>query len=163
MNYINLTFVYCYAFVWGIGESLVLQSRERLDSIVKDFFSNLNLPLHNSIFDLKLVKKGDTWRFLLFEDKIPKFKYYKDILYINIFVHTVDTIKFSYLLEKLILQHTPTFITGKTGVGKTVIIKQTLAKLAETGLITPLFLNFSAQTSPIAVQGSIESKLVKKF
>jgi len=67
------------------------------------------------------------------------------------------------MLELLILKSKPTFLTGFTGVGKSLIVQKLLFKLKEESSINPVFLNFSAQTSSYETQIAIESKLNKKF
>lgn len=72
----------------------------------------------------------------------------------------------------------PVLFTGFSGVGKTAVIADTLFRLAAprapagpanallspqlAGKIVPVFMNFSAQTTSLASQGLIESKLEKK-
>lgn len=81
------------------------------------------------------------------------------------------------MLKLLILNQRPTFLTGFTGVGKSLVAQRLLFDLKvtpllpiylikspkENHLINPVFLNFSAQTSSQETQASIESKLNKKF
>ena len=54
------------------------------------------------------------------------------------------------------------FITGRTGVGKTILINQFLEKNKEKLSLAPITINFSAQTSSSELQAYIESKLEKK-
>lgn len=49
-----------------------------------------------------------------------------------------------------------------TGVGKSVIILNQLAAIQEAKNINPVFLNFSAQTSSIRTQKTIEDKIERK-
>ena len=53
-------------------------------------------------------------------------------------------------------------ISGPAGVGKTAVVTQLLAKLAEGGRCSSLALNFSARTSSGATQAAIESKLERR-
>ena len=53
-------------------------------------------------------------------------------------------------------------LTGGTGVGKSVIITDYLARSAEPKDLIPIVLNFSAQTPAYDTQLLIESKLEKK-
>ena len=77
-------------------------------------------------------------------------------------VPTKDTVRFSYLLKTLVSINKPVFVTGPTGVGKTVIISDTLYYMKENDNVFPVFLTFSAQTSSIQTQNSIMSKLDSK-
>jgi len=56
----------------------------------------------------------------------------------------------------------PMFFTGNSGVGKSVMIANTLNIMKEQGKILPIFINMSAQTTSGRTQQSIEEKLEKK-
>lgn len=62
------------------------------------------------------------------------------------------------MLETLLYGNKPIFFTGETGVGKSVVIQNTLNRLAEKDL-TPININFSAQTGSKMTQDSIQEKL----
>ena len=64
------------------------------------------------------------------------------------------------MLEMLLYGGKPIFFTGETGVGKSVVIQNTLNRLSEKDL-TPINLNFSAQTDSKRTQDSIQEKLEK--
>lgn len=69
--------------------------------------------------------------------------------------------RYTYLLEKLTLQHRATLFVGPTGTGKSVYIKNYLQTgLPETMLST--MMTFSAQTSANVTQDIIDGKLDKR-
>lgn len=76
-------------------------------------------------------------------------------------VPTTDTAKFGYIAELMFREKQPVMFTGDTGVGKSVLAKTVLDKLAKENIL-PVFLNFSAQTSSIRTQEMIESRLEKR-
>ena len=55
----------------------------------------------------------------------------------------------------------PIFITGSTGTGKTMIIQSFIkeARANDKNPVTPIELNFSAQTESIGTQQNIDAKL----
>ena len=55
----------------------------------------------------------DSW-----ERIVPTFKYNKEIPFFEMLVPTVDTVRFGYLLEKLLQVKQSVLYTGGTGVGK---------------------------------------------
>lgn len=77
-------------------------------------------------------------------------------------VPTVDTIKYAYLLEKLLINNNPVLLTGNTGVGKSVIAQDVLIKVGRAKKFVNVTLNFSAQTSSVQTQRAVELKLEKK-
>lgn len=59
-------------------------------------------------------------------------------------VPTIDTTKYSYILERLLSIEKQALFTGYTGVGKSVIIQNLLFKLKEEQNVNPIMMNFSA-------------------
>ena len=67
--------------------------------------------------------------------------------YFDMVVPTKDTVRFSWFTERAVLNKFPIFITGVTGVGKSIIIQSTLEKLEKSGQFQEIFMSFSSQTS----------------
>lgn len=55
-------------------------------------------------------KKMDPW-----ERIVPPFHFDPEVSFVNIVVPTVDTVRYSYLLDKLLAVNTPVMFTGATG------------------------------------------------
>lgn len=65
----------------------------------------------------------------------------------DIIVPTMDTARYSYLMEIMFSNNKPLLFVGPTGTGKSVYIKDKLMNGIDKNLFTPAFVNFSAQTS----------------
>jgi dynein heavy chain len=74
-------------------------------------------------------------------------------------VPTRDTTRYSWLLKLHLKMGFPLFLTGMTGVGKSIISGYTLRSLRNNQIIS---LSFSSQTSAKETQRKIEDKLEKK-
>ena len=59
------------------------------------------------------TRRMDNW-----ERIVPAFKYSKETPFFDMVVPTVDTVRYGYLLEKLLLAKQSVLFTGGTGVGK---------------------------------------------
>jgi len=59
------------------------------------------------------LRRMDLW-----EKVIPSFKYNKETPFFEMVVPTVDTVRYGYLLEKLLAVKQSVLYTGNTGVGK---------------------------------------------
>ena len=70
--------------------------------------------------------------------------------------------RYSFLLERSLFVGKPLLFTGGSGVGKSVVVADTINKLVDEGQWASLPLSFSAQTSALRTQQTIESKLEKK-
>lgn len=81
------------------------------------------------------------WGELLDPTPIPA-----DAEYTNIIVPTVDTVRYTFLLDQLVRSNKHCLLVGPTGTGKTAYIKKHLQGGLPDSFV-PLFFNFSAQTS----------------
>ena len=78
-------------------------------------------------FSQQLNSSGDLWscyidfdtkRMDMWEKIIPVFKYNPEIPFFDMLVPTMDTVRFGYLMEKLLSVNRSVLFTGTTGVGK---------------------------------------------
>ncbi|XP_022090689.1 dynein heavy chain 6, axonemal-like isoform X2 [Acanthaster planci] len=155
------TFVFCY--LWSVGGNLVESCWDLFDTFVRNQFEDNG--------DAKLNTSGDLWscyidfdtkRMDMWEKIIPAFKYNPEQPFFDMLVPTMDTVRFGYLMEKLLSVNRSVLFTGTTGVGKSVIARGLLDGISEKASYAPVFINFSAQTTSIRTQEIIEGKLEKK-
>ncbi|CAF4573133.1 unnamed protein product [Rotaria sp. Silwood1] len=155
------TFVFCY--VWSIGGNIVSKDWDQFDTFVRQQFdedADAKLGQGGDLFSYEVDvhhRRMETW-----EKSVPTFKYDKTKPFFDLLVPNIDSCRFGYLLEKFVSVNKSVLFTGETGVGKTVIARAQLLKLAEEQNIVPLFLNFSAQTSSKRTQEMIVPKLEKR-
>ncbi len=71
-----------------------------MDTLFKDIFSALRFPKSDTIFDF-YVDPHNPKNFIGFENKLEEFAYNKETPYFNMLVPTIDTTKYSYVLERL--------------------------------------------------------------
>ncbi|KAF2878695.1 hypothetical protein ILUMI_27474 [Ignelater luminosus] len=160
-NFFCQTFVFSY--LWGLGGNLLDASREKFESYIRDQFDehpDARLPPGNNLWETFINKEKrrlEPWAKI-----IPPFNYNKEIPFFEMLVPTIDTVRFGYVMERLIYINYPVLFTGDTGVGKSVIAKEVLNNLFKTGLFVPITLNFSAQTSSFRTQEILEVKLEKR-
>jgi len=117
--------IFVWSYIWGMGASLDERSKDRFDDCIRDVFKTVQIPPTNSVydffFDLKKDKSFKPWSL-----RVPQFVYDKDIPYFELLVPTTDTYRHAYCLELLLSREKPAFFTGFTGVGKSVVIQNTL-------------------------------------
>lgn len=146
-----------------MGGALDQFGKERLDDCIKDTFKSVKLPHSNTMFDFyyDATKKEPTY--IPWADRVPAFEYDPSLPYFQLMVPTVDTYKHSFILDMLYTYSSkPVFFTGVSGVGKSVIIQNLLAGMKESKGVQTININFSAQTTALRTQQSIEDKLEKK-
>ena len=89
--------------------------------------------------------------------------------YFNLLVPNVQSVRTQYLLDTLLPAptHRNVLLTGETGVGKTVIgmdyLRKTLHTDKPTSDYTSVTINFSAQTSSLYLQETMEVLLFRFF
>nr|XP_023474588.1 dynein heavy chain 6, axonemal isoform X4 [Equus caballus] len=155
------TFVFCY--LWSLGGNLTENYWDSFDTFIRTQFDDnpdARLPSSGDLWSIHMdfdTKRLDPW-----ERIIPTFKYSREVPFFEMLVPTTDTVRFGYLMEKLLAVKHSVLFTGITGVGKSVIAKGLLNKIQESAGYVPVYLNFSAQTSSARTQEIIESKLERK-
>uniref|UniRef100_A0A452TJF6 Dynein axonemal heavy chain 6 n=1 Tax=Ursus maritimus TaxID=29073 RepID=A0A452TJF6_URSMA len=155
------TFVFCY--LWSLGGNLTENYWDSFDTFIRTQFDDnpdARLPSSGDLWSIHMdfdTKRLDPW-----ERIIPTFKYSRDVPFFEMLVPTTDTVRFGYLMEKLLAVRHSVLFTGITGVGKSVIAKGLLNRIQESAGYVPVYLNFSAQTSSARTQEIIESKLERK-
>ena len=152
---------FAFAFAWGMGGSLEFFGKERIDDIVKDGVKSVSIPAKDTIYEYYFDSKKDCV-FKNWNTKVPPFVYEKELPYFALMVPTMDTYRYAYCLEHLLLHQKSIFITGQTGVGKSVVIMNKLDEMKDKADVVTININFSAQTNSLRTQQSIEDKLAKK-
>ncbi|XP_072261492.1 dynein axonemal heavy chain 6 [Pyxicephalus adspersus] len=155
------TFVFCY--VWSVGGNITENHWDAFDTFVRQQFednSEAKLPTSGDLWSVYMdydTKRLDPW-----ERIIPSFKYNSDVPFFEMLVPTTDTVRYGYLMEKLLAVRHSVLFTGTTGVGKSVVARGLLNRIQDEAGYVPVYINFSAQTSSARTQEIIESKLEKK-
>uniref|UniRef100_A0A8C4ZUY6 Dynein, axonemal, heavy chain 6 n=1 Tax=Gadus morhua TaxID=8049 RepID=A0A8C4ZUY6_GADMO len=118
-----------------------------------------------------LPSSGDLWgvymnlehqRLEPWEEILPSFRFHRDQAFCDMLVPTTDTVRYGYLMQRLLSVRRSVLFTGLTGVGKSVVARGLLNGVQEEAGYIPVYINFSAQTSSARTQEIIESKLDKK-
>ena len=84
------------------------------------------IPPGGSVFDYFFDLKPKDKVFKNWSTKVQTFVYDKDASFFDLMVPTQDTTKYAFCLETLMILKKPMFFTGNSGVGKSVMIENTL-------------------------------------
>ena len=167
---------FLFAAVWSIGGSVDLEGRAKFDAFFRELTTGKNdkypipagrkiqnpFPEKGSVYDYVFLVDDDNCKWQNWMDRIDgKPAFDKDEKFSSIIVPTVDTARYSYLLEILQTHNFPTLFCGPTGTGKSVY---TMTKLAGgmPEVYDNLVVTFSAQTSANQTQDIIDGKLDKR-
>uniref|UniRef100_A0A8D3CE19 Dynein axonemal heavy chain 7 n=1 Tax=Scophthalmus maximus TaxID=52904 RepID=A0A8D3CE19_SCOMX len=162
-------FVFC--LVWSVGASCDDPGRVKFDAVVREVLSG---PLSKetqdchglletgTVYQYRFIKEGPG-RWELWTDELktaPPIR--KDMQFNEIIVPTENTVRYMVLMELLLTHQKPTIFIGPTGTGKSVYITDFLLNQLQKDVYSPLFINFSAQTTAAQTQNIIMSKLDKR-
>jgi dynein heavy chain len=115
-RYLARTFIFslCWAFIGSID----VQHHSKFETFLMSQFNISDLP-KGSIFDYQLIHGGEwaSWN-----STMGNFLYSKDKSYFELVVPTKDTVRYSWLVRNAIKNQYPIFLTGMTGVGKSIIV-----------------------------------------
>ncbi|CAH8627144.1 unnamed protein product [Schistosoma bovis] len=158
-----LAMSFVFSLLWGLAGCLIDTNWDKCDAFIRNLFDDLGdarLPQHSDLWSCFVdmdTRRMDNWDKLL-----NTFIYNKQIPFFDMIVPTIDTVRYGYMLDKLLAVNQSVLFTGLTGVGKSIIIRGTLNNIAERNNYIPAYINFSAQTTSNRIQEIIESKLEKK-
>ena len=153
---------FSFCFMWAFGGSFNSKTQEfKIDGLVQEHFSKVKYPNNEEPVFSYFINPKDL-KPVNWSTEVPKeFQYDAKLPYFSILVPTQNTVRYSYLLDLCLTIKKHCFFTGETGVGKSVVIQNYIAKNRERKLLNPFFLNFSAQTDSYNTQALIEDKLEK--
>ncbi|XP_010215324.1 PREDICTED: dynein heavy chain 12, axonemal [Tinamus guttatus] len=170
----------CFAFstVWSIGGTCDGDSRIRFDTFLRETLSGKSSinPVPKSVgkWECPFEEKGLVYdyvyelkgrgRWVHWNDFIKSinFSNTKNVKIQDIIVPTMDTVRYTYLMDLFITYGKPLLFVGPTGTGKSVYVKDKLMNNLEKELYFPFFINFSARTSASQTQNIIMARLDKR-
>jgi dynein heavy chain len=154
---IVLTYV-VFSLIWSLGANLHDSSRKKFSDAFKNEISGIMPEFPDGeIYDYGIdsMNKFEPWT-----EQIPDFTFDPKKSFFEILVPTADTVKYKFLLSTLMFANFNLLITGETGVGKSVIVKDFLNNTPEE--YVSAFVNFSGKTTAQNLQAAFEGNLEAK-
>jgi dynein heavy chain len=153
--------VFCFAFCWSIGSTGNSRTRNQFGKELEGWFEQVTMPRNGGVYDGYInFNVGPKWQG--WETIIPQFQFEDDVSYFQLMVPNIDSVRFSYAVDKMISIEQSVWLTGISGVGKSVIMQNLLESMKDKAGVVPVYMTFSAQTKALNTQLNIESKLEKK-
>eukprot|EP00931_Biecheleriopsis_adriatica_P066335 TRINITY_DN4071_c0_g1_i5.p1 TRINITY_DN4071_c0_g1~~TRINITY_DN4071_c0_g1_i5.p1 ORF type:complete len:3484 (+),score=878.42 TRINITY_DN4071_c0_g1_i5:1149-10454(+) len=153
--------IFCWAFTWTIGGSCDVRTRGMFAREIEAWFEKVQMPRGGGPYDGFVdLHSGPKWR--AWTDIVPKFQFEEGVSYFQLLVPNPDTVRFSYIMDRMMTVQHSVWLTGDSGVGKSVNVMALLENMKELASVVPVFMTFSAQTKALDTQLTIEGKLEKK-
>lgn len=159
--------IFVFSIVWGVGGSLDPSSWELFDEFVQDTFrGKVDFPGKGGVFDYYPDPKNEC-RMKRWDLSMPVFSVTTDMLsgpLARLLVPTIDTSRFGFLLEHGLMMGRGVFMSGVSGVGKSVSIEDTLRRMEGTAgsVWNHQVYHLSGQTTCHVMQDTLETMLVHK-
>lgn len=113
-KYICQSFIFSY--LWALGSNLIDSSQSKFEELVFNQFKNnteANILPEIKLFNVYLHTVNKT--FENWNSIVPDFKYNTDTSYFELLVPTVDSIRYTYVVQKLIQMNQPVMLVGVSG------------------------------------------------
>lgn len=117
----KLNFYFGFSFIWGFGASYKTSAIRFIDNIMRDIFGKLHIPMAETVFEYYYNEKEQ--QFKHWSRIVPAYTYDPKLPFFSIMVPTVETVRYTTILEMLVGIGKPIFFTGSTGVGKSIIVQ----------------------------------------
>ncbi|KAJ3342024.1 Dynein heavy chain 7, axonemal [Gonapodya sp. JEL0774] len=171
-----LSCVFLFSAIWSLGATVDTEGREKFDIFFRKLMlgelaeypapANIKvktIPTNGTIYEYMFEREsitGGSWK--LWSETMASFEIPVKTKFNSIIVPTVDTVRYTYLLDLFAMHNKHVLFVGPTGTGKSVYITEKLLRGLPADVFAPMFVNFSAQTSANQTQEIILSKLDKR-
>ncbi|XP_026741703.1 dynein heavy chain 12, axonemal [Trichoplusia ni] len=161
------------ALVWGIGGILNTDSRERFDSLIKEYFRgekgiphaidrvDVSIPPDGLIIDHYYMYKGKgCWK--PWPEAVKGVTVKEQINLLQTVIPTLESEKYFALLKLHTKFKQPLLLIGPTGTGKSFLVQNFLMNRIKMDHYTPGFITFTTTTTANQTQELVISKLNKR-
>eukprot|EP00076_Gallus_gallus_P026084 XP_015148871.1 dynein heavy chain 12, axonemal isoform X3 [Gallus gallus] len=168
---------FAFATVWSIGGTCDSDSRIIFDTFLRETLAGKSgtspVPKVVGKWECPFEEKGLVYdyvyemkgrgRWVHWNGFIKNVDYSgKNVKIQDIIVPTMDTVRYTYLMELFVTHGKPLLLVGPTGTGKSVYVKDKLMNNLDGERYFPFFINFSARTSANQTQNIIMARLDKR-
>ncbi|KAG7491786.1 hypothetical protein MATL_G00007500 [Megalops atlanticus] len=154
---------FVFAAIWAFGGAMfqdqLVDYRVEFSKWWVTEFKTIKFPSQGTVFDYFIdpeTKKFEPW-----SKMIPKFEFDPEIPLQACLVHTTETIRVRYFMDRLLERKRPVMLVGNAGTGKSVLVGEKLGSLdPEKYMIKNVPFNY--YTTSAMLQAILEKPLEKK-
>uniref|UniRef100_A0A3B4DVC9 Dynein, axonemal, heavy polypeptide 9 like n=1 Tax=Pygocentrus nattereri TaxID=42514 RepID=A0A3B4DVC9_PYGNA len=153
---------FVFGCVWAFGGALfqdhLIDYRAEFSRWWCKEMRAVKFPSQGTVFDYYIdpvTKKFTPW-----SERAPPFELEPDIPLPMVLVHTAETSRLAYFVELLLEKGKPVMLVGNAGVGKTILVWDTISKRKEEYMVAKVPFNY--YTTSAMLQRVLEKSLEKK-
>ncbi|KAF0975040.1 hypothetical protein FDP41_005793 [Naegleria fowleri] len=155
--------LFLFSITWGLGASCDFEGRKAFDAFIRQKIKENNVasvyPEDGLIYDYFFNTDELVWKHWL--TVTPELEITSTTQFRDMIVPTIDTVRSSWLVKKLLHNDHHVLCVGPTGTGKSEVVSQVLMREIPEEFI-PFIIFFSARTEANAVQDIIDGKLERR-
>lgn len=152
---VAMSAIFVFSFAWGFGGYFNNTQRTNFDSFIRDNFTGaITLPGRGSIYDWSVDPGNGQWK--NWNECVQSFIYTaddefeidpKNLKFYNVIVPTVETVRLTYIIKRMLLAKKNVMIRGPIGSGRRLLARNILRELRESENCLYQSFQFSASTS----------------
>ncbi|KAL7670049.1 hypothetical protein ACOME3_004989 [Neoechinorhynchus agilis] len=151
-------FVFCY--FWAMAGNGTVADWEEFDIFAKEQFDrSAHIQVPPFVMLYKCYVNPEAGIFEEWDDIVPELKLRGYISAIEMFVPNIDSTRFGYISKMLLKNSSNVLLSGETGVGKSVILKQSCKELSINEDFGNILINFSTRTESASFQSALIAKI----
>uniref|UniRef100_A0A8D2ZL57 Uncharacterized protein n=1 Tax=Scophthalmus maximus TaxID=52904 RepID=A0A8D2ZL57_SCOMX len=154
---------FVFAAVWAFGGAMfqdqLVDYRVEFSKWWVTEFKNIKFPVHGTVFDYYI--DPETHKFEPWSKMVPKFVMNADTPLQACLVHTTETIRVRYFMDRLLEHRRPVMLVGNAGNGKSVLVGDKLGSLDQDKYVIKN-VPFNYYTTSAMLQAVLEKPLEKK-
>ncbi|XP_023298158.2 dynein axonemal heavy chain 2 [Lucilia cuprina] len=149
---------FLFSMVWSVCATVDEDGRNKIDAFIRELDGSF--PIKDTVYDYYVDPNQKS--FLPWNNKLSdSWKYDQEAAFYKIIVPTVDTVRYEYLVSKLLQDGRPVLLVGNVGTGKTSTAVSVMES-CDKAKFTVFSINISAQTTAAGLQESIENRTEKR-
>ncbi|KAL0984038.1 hypothetical protein UPYG_G00136240 [Umbra pygmaea] len=154
---------FVFATIWAFGGAMfqdqLVDYRVEFSKWWVTEFKTIKFPSQGSVFDYYIDR--DTKKFEPWSKIVPRFEMDADVPLQACLVHTTETVRVRYFVERLLERRRPVMLVGNAGTGKSVLVGDKLGGLDPDNYMIKN-VPFNYYTTSAMLQAVLEKPLEKK-
>ncbi|XP_043925657.1 dynein axonemal heavy chain 9 [Protopterus annectens] len=154
---------FVFAAIWAFGGAMfqdqLVDYRVEFSKWWVTEFKTIKFPSQGTVFDYYI--DSETKKFEFWSKLIPKFEFDPEMPLQACLVHTTETIRLRYFMDRLLENRRPVMLVGNAGTGKSVLVGEKLGSLDSDEYMVKN-VPFNYYTTSAMLQAVLEKPLDKK-